>query len=185
VIISFILIYLCTRYIYPPRKINFWVYERIANHKTRLTWLVLLTSCYQAFAQGSNNVANAVGPLVAGGLIDTSLGLLLMGIVFGVGAFVFTGPLTTSSEKIVPLGLLTATIINVIIGTMSIVASKLGLPLPAVIVYTVSIFAIGTIKDGMRLTAGNPITKKALFTWIINPILTFCISFILAKLFLK
>ena len=183
--VSFFSIYFTTKYVYPPRKINFWIYEKIINYRERLAWLVILTSCYKGFAQGSNNVANAVGPLVAAGLIDTFWGLLIMGVIFGIGSFIFTGPLDTSSEKIVPLGLLTATVINIISGTITIIASKLGLPLPTVIVYTVAIFAIGSVKDGMRLTMVNPATKKTFFTWVINPILTFGIAYLLAVVFLN
>ena len=183
-LVSYVLIFFTAKYVYPPRKSNFWIYERIVHHKERLKVLVILTSCYKAFAQGSNNVANAVGPLAAAGLIGTDQGLLFLGIVFGVGAFVFSGPLKTSSEKIVPLGLLTATVINLVSGTITLIASKLGLPLPTVIVYTVAIFAIGSIKDGVELTASNPVTKKALFTWCLNPVITLMVSFVLANIFL-
>lgn len=183
--VCFFTVFLASKYIYPPRRVNFWVYEKILNHKDRLKWLVIITSCYKAFAQGSNNVANAVGPMLAAGLVDVAWGLFMMGIVFGVGAFIFTGPLDTSSEKIVPLGLLTATVINLISGTITIVASKLGLPLPTVIVYTASIFAIGSVKDGMGLTMKNPVTTKTLFTWLINPFITFIFAFSLSTFFLK
>lgn len=177
-------IYGVTRYVYPPRKINFWIYERIVHHKERLKYFVILTSCYKGFAQGTNNVANAVGPLAAAGLIGTMPGLWIMGAFFGLGAVAFTGPLKTSSEKIVPLGLLTATIINLVSGTITIIASKLGIPFPTVIAYTVAIFAIGSIKDGVGSTIGNPVTKKTFFTWCINPILTFIVSYVLANIFL-
>lgn len=182
---SFFLIYIAARYTYPPRKMNFWLYERVVHHRERLTWVVNLTSCYKAFAQGTNNVANAVAPLAAAGILGVSPGLLLMGFVFGIGAIVFTGPLKTSSEKIVPLGLLSATIINVISGTITIVASVFGIPLPTVIIYTVAIFAIGAIKNGMLTTAGNPLTQKTFFTWIINPVITFGVSYLLCNIFLK
>ena len=185
VIVSFVCVYLSARYVYPPRKINFWIYEKIINHQERLTWLVILTSCYKGFAQGSNNVANAVGPLAAAGLMDIGWGLFIMGIVFGVGSFVFTGPMDTSSEKIVPMGLLTATVINLVSGTITIIASNMGLPMPTVIVYTVAIFAIGSIKDGVGLTLRNPVTRKTFFTWIINPVITFGISYLLATVFLR
>ena len=183
-IICYALVHIATRYVYPPRKRNFWVYEKILNHQDRLKFFVTATSCYKGFAQGTNNVANAVGPLLAAGLIDVKLGLLIMGIFFGLGAFGFTGPMNTSSEKIVPLGLLTATIINFISGSLTILASKLGIPFPTVIVYTISIFAIGNIKDGLDKTIANPVTRKTLFTWIINPAITFGISFLLSVIFL-
>ena len=72
---SYFLVYGAVRYVYPPRKANFWVYEKIINHQQRLKMLVIITGCYKAFAQGSNNVANAVGPLSATGLIPISLAL--------------------------------------------------------------------------------------------------------------
>ena len=184
-IMSFLCIYFSTKYFYPPRRGNFWIYERIVNHQSRLKTFVILTSCYKAFAQGTNNVANAVGPLSASGILAVQPGLWVMGLLFGLGAFTFSGPLKTSGEKIVPLGLLTATIINFVSGTITIIASKLGVPLPTVIVYTVAIFAIGSIKDGIVTTMEKPITIKTFFNWCINPIITLAVSYGLSVLFLN
>lgn len=183
-VVSFLCIYFSTQYFYPPRKGNFWVYERIVNHQGRLKMFVILTSCYKAFAQGTNNVANAVGPLAAAGILDTQPGLWVMGLCFGLGAFTFSGPLKTSGDKIVPLGLLTATIINFVSGTITIIASKLGVPLPTVIVYTVAIFAIGSVKDGVMTTMEKPVTRKTFFNWCINPMITLAVSYGLSMLFL-
>lgn len=184
ILISFVIIYGLTQYIYPPRSRNFWVYERIVNHKERLSLFIVLTSAYNAFAQGSNNVANVVGPLNTIGVIGVVPGLFLLGIIFGLGAFTFKGPLITTSERIVPLGLLTATIINFITATITILASILGIPQPAVIIYTMAIFAIGSIKDGALLTVRKPIAVKTFVTWSINPLLTLLLSFALSRIFL-
>ena len=182
---SYFLIYFTARYVYPPRRSNFWVYEKIVHHQERLKKIVILTSCYKAFAQGSNNVANAVGPLVAAGMVGTTQGLWILGLIFGIGAFTFGGPLKTSGEKIVPLGLLTATIINLVSGTITLVASKLGVPLPTVIVYTIAIFAVSSIKDGTHSTLKKPLTRKTFFTWCINPVITLMVSYLLSKVFLR
>lgn len=184
-LVSFILIYLATRYIYPPRRRNFWLYERLVNNQQRLKLFVISTSCYQAFAQGTNNVANAVAPLAAAGILDVSPGLWFMGVLFGLGAFTFHGPITTAGEKIVPLGLLTATVINLVSGTITIIASKLGIPLPTVIVYTVAIFAVSSIKDGLHLTMEKPVTQRTFFNWCINPFITLAVSYALSWLFLN
>jgi sulfate permease len=183
-IVSFILILLFARYVYPPRKRNFWIYEKVVHHQERLKLFVILTGCYNVFSQGSNNVPNVVGPLVAAGLIDTSLGLWVLGIIFGLGAYIFGGPLRTTSEKIVPLGLLTATLVNLVIGTVTLVSSILGIPQPAVIIYTMAVFAIGSIKDGPRMTLASPVTKKTFFTWCINPLITLLVSYLLSRIFL-
>jgi len=184
-IVAFILIYFLAIYVYPPRKINFWVYEKVIQHGERLKWFVILSSGYNVFAQGTNNVANVVGPLVGARMLEPMTGLWIMGIIFGLGGLAFTGPLITTSERIVPLGLLTATIINFISGSITLVASYLGIPQPAVIIYTMAVFAISLIKQGKELTLQNPITKKTFFTWCINPIITVCVSYCLSILFLN
>jgi sulfate permease len=184
-LVSFIIIFAATRYVYPPRKRNFWVYEKIVQHKERLQIFVILTSCYNVFSQGTNNVPNVVGPLAGAGLVDIKTGLWVLGIVFGLGCFAFGGTMVTTSEKIVPLGILTATIVNFVSGTITLVASILGIPQPAVIIYTLAVFAIGLIKNGPELTLGNPVTSKTFFTWFINPVLTLMLSYLLSRIFLS
>lgn len=183
--LCFLLIYGITRFVYPPKSRNFWIYEKLVHHQERLKQIVIWTSCYKGFAQGTNNVANAVGPLMAAGEMETMVGLLVMGIIFGLGAYTFVGPMKTSSERIVPLGLLTATIINVVSGTLTIIASRLGIPFPTVIVYTVAIFAIGSIKDGAGFTFSKPVTQKTFYTWCINPFVTLGVSYLLSYIFLS
>ncbi len=183
-VVSFVLIYAVTRYVYPPRQRNFWVFEKLVNHRKRLALFVVGTSLYNVFSQGSNNVANVVGPLVAGGYIQTHAGLWIFGVIFSLGAYVFTGAMKTTSERIVPLGLLTATIINFVSGSVTLLASIYGIPQPAVIIYTMAVYAIGSIKHGPEITMANPLTQKTLFTWCINPFFTFLVAYILSKIFL-
>jgi phosphate/sulfate permease len=183
-LVSFIMIYTFTSYVYPPRKKNLWIYEKIVHHKNRLIFFVILTSCYNVFSQGSNNVPNVVGPLLAINFIDSQKGLFILGVIFSLGAFLFSGPLKTTSERIVPLGILTATIINLVSGSITLIASFLGIPQPAVIIYTMAVFAVATIKDGPEIIMVNPLTYKTIFTWFINPIITLALSYGLSKAFL-
>ncbi|MGD2279237.1 MAG: inorganic phosphate transporter, partial [Candidatus Omnitrophota bacterium] len=117
---GYLLTFLLGKIVYPPRKSNFWIYEKLVNHKERLKVFVIVASCYNAFSVGTNNVANAVGPLAGTGIISKWLGLALIAPVFGLGSLAFHGLLKTTSEKIVPLGLLTATIICLVTGTLMI-----------------------------------------------------------------
>jgi sulfate permease len=183
-LISFVLIYLFTSYVYPPRKSNLWIYEKIVHHKKRLIFFVILTSCYNVFSQGSNNVPNVVGPLLAINFIEPQQGLLILGIVFSFGAFLFNGPLKTISTGIIPLGILTATIINLVSGTITLIASFFGIPQPAVIIYTMAVFAVATIKDGPEIIMASSLTYKTIFTWFVNPIITLVLSYGLSKAFL-
>ena len=88
-VISFVLTFFLYRFFYPPNHKNLWLYEKIFSKEKELGFLALLISCYGAFAVGTNNVANAVGPLVGAKLIDMNKGLLLIAPFFGLGAFMF------------------------------------------------------------------------------------------------
>ncbi len=174
---SFLLTHWITGYIYPPRKINFWIYERFINHKQKLKTFVIVASCYNAFAVGTNNVANVAGPLMGSAGVYTLLDLLIFfAFAYGFGAFVFTGPIKTASHKIVPLGLLTASIISLVSGTLMISASAFGVPQSFVMLKMGAIFAVSSLKDGHGLTFNKPLTKRTLYTWTINPIITFFVS---------
>ncbi|MCQ9208208.1 MAG: anion permease [Omnitrophica bacterium] len=174
------LTYLLARLVYPPRKSNFWIYEKLVNHRKRLKTFVIVASCYNAFSIGTNNVANAVGPLAGANIIGMALGLALVAPVFGLGSLVFHGPLKTASEKIVPLGLLTATIICLVTGTLMITASIFGVPQSFVMIKVASLLAISGIKNGHKTTFANPLTKKIYLSWIVTPIMAVIISYLLA-----
>lgn len=180
--IGYLLTYFLGKLIYPPRKSNFWIYEKLVNHKERLKFFVIIASCYNAFSVGTNNVANAVGPLAGAGILPKTLGLALVAPIFGLGSLVFHEPLKTTSHKIVPLGLLTATIICIVTGTLMITASILGVPQSFVMIKVACIFAIGGLKNGHKLTFNNPITKKTYLTWIITPIIAIIVSYLLTTL---
>lgn len=96
-----------------------------------------------------------------------------------MGAVVYHHNLKTTGEKIVPLGFLTSSIIYFVTGTLIIIASLLGIPQSFVILNVASIFAVSAIKNGHKLTFSNPITKKMYLTWIIAPVLSFIISYLL------
>lgn len=178
-VIGYILTYFLGKMVYPPRKGNFWIYEKLVNHKERLKIFVIAASCYNAFAVGTNNVANAAGPLAGGGIVGKTLGLALIAPVFGLGSLAFSGPLKTAGQRIVPLGLLTATIICLVTGTLMIIASSLGVPQSFVMIKVASVFAVSSLKNGHKLTFGNPVTKQTYMSWIISPVVAVALSFFL------
>jgi len=181
-VLGYVLTYFLGKVVYPPRKSNFWIYEKLVNHKNRLKTFVIIASCYNAFSVGTNNVANAVGPLAGAGIISGMLGLVLIAPIFGLGSFVSTGALKTTSRKIVPIGLFTATIVCLITGTLIILASVFGIPQSFVMIKVACLFAVGGVKNGQRTTFSNPITKKTYITWAVTPIIAIVISFLLTML---
>jgi len=178
-LLGYTVTYFLGRLVYPPRKGNFWIYEKLVNHQKRLKVLVILTSCYNAFSIGTNNVANAVGPLLGADLITASGGFLLIAPVFGLGGLVFHRVLETTSEKIVPIGLFTAMLISVVCASLMITASVFGIPQSFVMIQIACIFAVGSLKDGPEVTFSNPITKKTYLTWAVTPVISFFIAFLL------
>lgn len=184
-VLSFLITYGAASYVYPPRKSNFWIYEKLVNHQGRLRKFVVICGCYNAFSVGTNNVANVVGPLMGSGTLDIHLGLLIFACLYGAGAFIFLGPLKTAGNKIVPLGLLTASIISLVSGTLMIMASGLGIPQSFVMLQMGSLFAIAVLKNGKDLIFGDAVTKRILFTWTVNPIITLIVSYGLSFLLLK
>ncbi len=167
------------RLIYPPRRKNFWIYEKVVSHRKRLRGFVILASCYNAFACGTNNVANAVGPLAGAGIVSSTLGLALLAPVFGLGALVFPGTLKSAAEKIVPLGLLTATLLCLVSGTLMLLSSSLGIPQSFVMVKMASLFAIGSLKDEHRPTWKNPQIAKTSLAWVVTPVTATTFSYLL------
>ena len=179
-VLGYVLTYLLGKLVYPPHKGNFWIYEKLVNHKERLKIFVIVASCYNAFSVGTNNVANAVGPLVGAGLINKTLGLAIIAPIFGLGSFAFRGLAKTTSEEIAPLGLLTATIVCLVTGTLMITASFCGVPQSFIMINVAALLAISGLKNGHKLTFSNPATKKTYITWIITPIIAILISYLLA-----
>jgi phosphate/sulfate permease len=102
--------------------------------------------------------------------------LIFFALIFGVGAFIFLGPIKTAGQKIIPLGLLSASIISLVSGTLVLFASTLGIPQSFVMLQMGAIFAVSSLKDGQNSTFAKSVTKKTLYTWAINPLITFFIS---------
>ncbi|MDP1853404.1 MAG: inorganic phosphate transporter [Candidatus Omnitrophota bacterium] len=181
---SYILTFLLYRNIYPPEHDNLHIYQKIFSNEKKIRLASLVASCYVAFAIGSNNVANAVGPLFGAGLISVNLGLFLISPLFGVGAGILgKGPLETAGKEIVPLGLVSSTLVSFVTATLLIFASFLGIPQSLVQLNLAAIFAISCLKNGHRHTLGSHITKKTFFVWAITPLLSVLLSYFLLLVF--
>ncbi|MFH1996909.1 MAG: inorganic phosphate transporter [Candidatus Omnitrophota bacterium] len=177
--IGYFVTFFLGKVVYPPRKSNFWIYEKLVNHTDRLEFFVIAASCYNAFSVGANNAANAAGPLAGANVIGVMPALAASSVLFGAGSFVFHHSLRTTGKKIVPLGLLTATIICLVTGTLMIAASLLGVPQSFVMIKVAAVMAIGGLKNGHRTTFANPATKKTYITWIVTPLIAVILSYVM------
>lgn len=185
-LISFFLTYFIYRLMYPPRPKNLWLYEKILSKERAMRRLALVISCYGAFAVGTNNVANALGPLAGAKIIDVNLGLFLIAPFFGLGALIFgRRNIEAFGKEIVPLGMITANLVCLVTGSLLVVASSLGAPFPYVQLTALSIFAISCIKNGHRVTLGHHITRRTMMVWTLTPLLASGVSYLLLSLFIK
>ena len=185
-VISFLLTFFLYRLFYPPSHKNLWLYEKIFSKEKELSFLAVLISCFGAFAVGTNNVANAVGPLVGAKLIDVNKGLLFVAPFFGLGAFVFgKRNIETFGKEVVPLGLITSNLVCIVTGTLLIIASSLGAPFPYVQLNALSIFAISCIKNGHSFTLNHHITRRTMMVWTLTPLLSIGVSYGLLSIFVR
>lgn len=185
-LLSYLLTLLIFKSIYPPKHDNLYIYQKLFASHRKIKLSNLASSCYVAFAIGANNVANAAGPLNGAGLINIGLGLLLVAPLFGLGAcFMGKGTLETAGKEIIPLGLISSTLVAFVTATLLIFASILGIPQSLVQLNIASIFAISCLKDGHRYTWNRRIVQRTFFVWVITPLISIGMSYFLLRLFFK
>lgn len=183
---SYLLTFLIYNSIYPPEHDNLHIYQKIFANKKKIRISSLITSCYVAFAIGTNNVANAVGPLFGAGILGIGAGLILIAPLFGIGAQMMgRGPLETAGSEIVPLGAVSGTLVSFVTATLLILASALGVPQSLVQLNMASIFAISCVKNGHRHTLDQHLARKTFLVWMITPLLSVVIAYLLLFIFSK
>ncbi len=178
-LLSYFLTWLIYRKIYPPEHDNLHIYQKLFANERKLKISALMASCYVAFAIGTNNVANAVGPLFGAGIMGINLGLILVSPLFGIGALVLgKGTMETAGKEIVPLGLFSSTLVSFVTATLLIFASILGIPQSLVQLNILSIFAVSCLKNGHRCTLDRRLTKKTFLIWAVTPLISVALSYL-------
>jgi len=185
-ILSYVLTLFVCKLIYPPEHDNLHIYQMMFANEKKLRISSLIASCYVAFAIGSNNVANAVGPLFGAGILGINSGLIFIAPLFGIGAWLLgKGPIESAAREIVPLGAVSATLVSFVTATLLIAASLLGIPQSLVQLNLASIFAISCVKEGHKYTLDQHLTQKTFIVWAITPLLSIGVAYLLSVLFLK
>lgn len=147
-----------------------------------LKLLLLTAGVYEAFSAGMNNVANAVGPLVGAHMIHSFPAILWGGAFVAAGAMLLGGRvLETNAKKITKLSLLQGFLVSATSGTLVLIASLMGLPVPLTQATTTAIIGVGSSQEGMKLLKGDTV-KKIIAVWIISPLAALMISFVLVQI---
>jgi sulfate permease len=169
--IAFVVTWIVTRQLYPLRGWNYRLYEHLTKHEWKMRLIVVASSCYIAISAGSNNVANVVGPVSSTGLFSISTGMVLAAPLFGIGA-IFLSPAKAIGNDVVPLGLYSAAIVNVVVGTLLLIVSRLGISQSLVQTHALAVFAIAYTKEGSYGVFRHPMIRRILVYWVISPLLS-------------
>lgn len=190
-VIAFVVTFLIGRMIYRIRRAgNGGGFDRIAGNPA-LRYVVIGASCYVAFAIGSNNVANAAGPLASmvtrelgtpvedsGFVLIMILATLIIAPCFAIGSSLLGSRVVrTTGKEIVSLGPTGATLIAVVTATLLLYASVTrGIPTSLVQMNTAAIVGLGVAKVGWRPIFTRTPVRRLLTIWIVAPLVSLGLS---------
>ena len=157
-----------------------------------LRFAVLGGACYVAFAIGSNNVANASGPLAV--MLGQTLGLgsgtegaalllllttLIVAPCFGIGSSIFgRAVMHTTGKQLVELGPRAATLVALVTASLLLTASLTrGIPVSLVQMNTAAILALALREHGARKLWNGKALRRILSVWLVAPVLSFGLAF--------
>lgn len=175
---SFVLSAALMRWLYPLHGARFGLHAWLSQRTGVLRACAIASACYVALAIGANNVANAVGPLSAAGVFTVTTGMLVLAPVFGLGARVFAGPAGTIARDVVPLGLFAATLCNLVVATLLLVASHLGLPQSLVQLNAAAVLGVALVKEGRAGMLDGRGTRRMLLLWVVTPLLAAALTWL-------
>lgn len=190
-VISYFLSYFCGKYIYKPMRRRGLTTLRAQNENVRPIWnsILIVMSLYVSFAIGSNNVANATGPLFtmtinelhireSDHIVILMLTTLIVAPCFGIGSSLFGHKiLKNTGKEIILFGKFEAVIIAFISGSLLLLASIVnGVPTSLVQVNVAAILGIGVAKMGSKNIFKKTQVKRFFTMWMIAPIISFVLS---------
>ena len=194
-VISFILSYLLGRFIYRPMRKKGLTLLRAQNENMKPVWngLLVLMSLYVAFSIGSNNVANAAGPIAtmtanelnikgeSNMLLIMILATLIVAPSFGIGSSIFGHKIVKNTGKeIILFGRFEAVIIAFVSASLLLLASVTkGIPTSLVQLNVAAILGIGVAKLGAKNIFKKTQVKSFFLMWIIAPAVAFSLTLLL------
>ncbi|ATH91360.1 sulfate permease [Bacillus glycinifermentans] len=150
-----------------------------------LTAVLVIAGFMEAFSAGMNNVANAVGPLVAAHVLTVGQGTLYGGVFVAIGALLLgRRVLETNGKKITRFSKGEGILLSGTGSGLVIISSIFGLPVPLTQVTSSSIIGMGMAKNGGNVFH-KQVVKTMLKVWIVSPFLSLSLSYMLVSLFLK
>ena len=196
-VISFFICFFIGKYIYKPiRKKGYTISSKV-NENPVLKAAIILMSMYVAFTIGSNNVANASGPIASMTINELDISLenssfilimilstLIVAPSFGIGSSLFGHKIVINAGRnIVLFGKIEAVIIMFVSGSLLLSASLIkGIPTSLVQLNVAAIIGVGVAKLGFKNIFRKTEVNKFFIMWIIAPIIAFLLTWLLIYL---
>ncbi|MHC1585469.1 MAG: inorganic phosphate transporter [Candidatus Syntropharchaeia archaeon] len=155
------------------RSIRKFLIERVEDVKKLeniFGFFLICSSCYVAFAHGSNDVANAIGPLSAAlGLVGEELPFYILafggfGIVFGLATWGYR-VIETIGKNITEITPSRGFSADLATATTVITCSYLGLPVSTTHTLVGAVIGIG-LAGGLPINLS--IVRKIIFSWVVT-----------------
>ncbi len=195
-VIAFFICFLLGKYIYKPLRRRGYTMSKQLNESPILKGLIIAMSLYVAFSIGSNNVANAAGPIASMTLNELGLNgenhfilimilsTLIIAPNFAIGSSIFGDKILKNTGKdIVRFGKLEAVIISFVSASLLLSASLFkGIPTSLVQLNVAAILGIGVSKLGFKNIFKKTEVNKFFVMWIIAPMIAFGLSLLLTYL---
>lgn len=189
-VISFFVCFLVGKYIYKPIRKKGYTISRQVNESPVLKTVIVIMSMYVAFSIGSNNVANAAGPIASMTANELGIGIddnfvlimilatLIVAPCFGIGSSLFGHKIVKKTGKeIVLFGRVEAVIIAFVSASLLLLASVTkGIPTSLVQLNVAAILGIGVAKLGFRNIFRKTQVNRFFFMWIVAPLIASAIT---------
>ncbi len=167
----------------PARNLLYRVLERRGRpeaSRRALAGVLVGAGAYEAVAAGMNNVGNAIGPLVAAGVLPLGSGVVMGGLAMGAGAVMLGARvLETNGRKITRLSLARGTIVSFTSGSLVILASLFGYPVPLTQATTMAIIGVSSAAHGIGRTWRNGTVRAILSTWAVSPVGSLALAYLM------
>lgn len=169
------------------RLTGHWLQERLhrpgsGRLRAVLGFLLVAAGVYEGFSAGANNVGNAAGPLHGGGLVSLQAGVIIGGLAMAAGALALGGRvLETGGKRLAEITLASGTIIAATTGTLVLVASLFGIPVPLVQTAGAATMGAAFAWRG-REALGTQVIRDMATIWLVSPIVSLVVAFLLAHL---
>jgi sulfate permease len=194
-VISFFISLFIGKYIYRPMRKRGLTMPRAQNENIKPVYngILIIMSLYVAFSIGSNNVANAAGPIATMTANELNISVddhfilimllstLIVAPSFGIGSSIFGHKIVKNTGKeIVLFGKFEAVVIAFVSASLLLFASIVeGIPTSLVQLNVAAILGIGVAKLGTKNIFRKTEVKKFFLMWLIAPMIAFGLSILL------